>query len=222
MARRRKTDGIALSRDNIVDAALSIVQKSSLEDLTTSAIGKAMGVSQPAVYHHFRSRDQLVDEVMDRICGRIADRIDAHTGLPWREAVKEFVAAYAQEFQKYPGAANHLQTFGAYVEGARRIAQIWMEKFKELGLSDERAALYTFHLNQYVCGFFSWFDTGVEVGPHRDAYSPLLELKDEDYAATPLAMKLDQLLRTVDPMVRLDHGLAIILSGLEQELPPTT
>ncbi|QLC23922.1 TetR/AcrR family transcriptional regulator [Parasphingopyxis algicola] len=201
-----------------MDAALNIVRQSSLEELTTGGIGNAMGVSQPAIYHHFRSRDQLVVEVMNVICNQIADRIAPHANLPWTEAVRKFVSVYSEEFQVYTGVANHLQTFGAYVEGARRIAQIWMELFKGLGLPDDRAGIYTFHLNQYVLGFFSWYDTGAEVGPHRYDYSPLRDLREEDYADTPLALTLDQLLRTVDPMLRLDHGLAIILAGIGQEL----
>lgn len=218
LARRRKSDGIALSREIIVDAALNVVRRTSLDDLTTGAIGEELGVSQPAVYHHFRSRDQLVSDTIDVICSEIADGLAFHADLPWPEATREFVRTYSDGLQRYHGVANHVLLHGPYTAGGRRMAEAWMSLFKGIGLSDEDAVLYTYYINLYVLGFFSWYDSGTEIGPHRTDSSPLRLLTDEDFAETPLAHVFVQRLANLDPLVRLDGGLDLIISGIRDKL----
>lgn len=218
LARRRKTDGIALSREGIVDAALNVVRRTSLDDLTTSAIGEELGVSQPAVYHHFRNRDQLVSNTIDVICNEIADKMQTNADLPWFEAAQNNVQTYSDELQRYPGVANHILIHGPYTHGGRRMAEVWMSLFKRAGLSDEDAVLYTYYINLYALGFFSWYDSGLEVGRQRNENTPLRLLKDEDFQGTPLARVFVKRLADLDPLVRLDGGLDLIISGIRDKL----
>jgi len=59
--------GLAL-RDAIIEAAIRIVERSgNPDDITIRSIAAEAGVSQPAVYLHFQSRDELVHEVALRM-----------------------------------------------------------------------------------------------------------------------------------------------------------
>lgn len=49
-----------LAAADIVNAALSILRESDLEDLTLARVAKSLGVSTPAVYHHFPNKDALL------------------------------------------------------------------------------------------------------------------------------------------------------------------
>ena len=48
-----------LDRNDILDAALEILREGVFERLTLAAVAKRLGVSAPAVYHHFASKDAL-------------------------------------------------------------------------------------------------------------------------------------------------------------------
>jgi AcrR family transcriptional regulator len=49
-----------LSKEDILDAALQILREGTLEDLTLARVAKLLGVSAPAVYHHFPNKDALL------------------------------------------------------------------------------------------------------------------------------------------------------------------
>jgi len=49
-----------LNTSDILDAALRILKDGDLEDLTLARVAKELGVSAPAVYHHFPNKDALV------------------------------------------------------------------------------------------------------------------------------------------------------------------
>ena len=54
-------------REQIVDAVLQLLADTSIEHLTTRGVARAVGVSQPALFRHFRSRDALLDAVLQRV-----------------------------------------------------------------------------------------------------------------------------------------------------------
>jgi AcrR family transcriptional regulator len=60
----------SLSEERILDEALALVDERSLVALTTRALGQRLGVDPTAVYRHFRSKDELVNALADRIMGR--------------------------------------------------------------------------------------------------------------------------------------------------------
>ena len=59
----------SLSEERILDEALALIDERSLEALTTRALGHRLGVDPTAVYRHFRSKDELVNALADRIMG---------------------------------------------------------------------------------------------------------------------------------------------------------
>jgi AcrR family transcriptional regulator len=56
-----------LDRSRILDAALALVDSEGLENLSTRALGRALGVQAMAIYHHFPSKDALLDALTERL-----------------------------------------------------------------------------------------------------------------------------------------------------------
>lgn len=52
------------SRGRIMDAAAYVLRTNGLSGAKLSEIGKLAGMLAPSLYHHFSSKDQLVEEVM--------------------------------------------------------------------------------------------------------------------------------------------------------------
>jgi AcrR family transcriptional regulator len=53
----------------ILDEALALVDESGLDGLTTRALGRRLGVDPTAIYRHFRSKQELLTALADRIVG---------------------------------------------------------------------------------------------------------------------------------------------------------
>ena len=56
-----------LSRDRLAAAALALIDRDGLEACSTRKLGAALGVEAMAIYHHFASRDELLNAIGDRL-----------------------------------------------------------------------------------------------------------------------------------------------------------
>lgn len=63
-------------REQIVAAALDLLSTTPLERLTTRAIAQAVGVSQPALFRHFASREALLLAVVEAARGELERAIE--------------------------------------------------------------------------------------------------------------------------------------------------
>ncbi len=62
-------------REEIVDAALSLIDRAGLAGATTSAIAEVVGISQAGVFRHFRKKDDILLAVIDEIAGQVMTRL---------------------------------------------------------------------------------------------------------------------------------------------------
>lgn len=69
-AKRRRVPWGTINRKQIVDAAERAVRTGSYEQLTIRSLAADLGISPMAVYHHVRDKDDLLDEVVDRLLAR--------------------------------------------------------------------------------------------------------------------------------------------------------
>lgn len=70
------------SQDDIVDAALGILDDQGLPDLTMRRIGEVLGVQASALYWHFTSKQALLAAVSGRILAPMADAETGSSSLP--------------------------------------------------------------------------------------------------------------------------------------------
>ncbi len=109
-------------RDAITLAALELLAETPLPSLTTRQIARRLGLSQPALFRHFHSREQLLLAVMDRVraeLGALAEAsLRAETDpLARLHALVTGVLAYAT---RHPGLPRLL--FAAPAPGPLRLA----------------------------------------------------------------------------------------------------
>lgn len=56
-----------MDRTTIVDAALELIDEAGLDALTVRRLAQRLDVKSPALYWHFRDKQELLDEVADRL-----------------------------------------------------------------------------------------------------------------------------------------------------------
>lgn len=61
------TDNPVTTRGRSLRAALDVVRSEGILELTTRAIARRSGLTQPAIYRHFEGKDDLVREVLGEI-----------------------------------------------------------------------------------------------------------------------------------------------------------
>ncbi|MGO4595034.1 TetR/AcrR family transcriptional regulator C-terminal domain-containing protein [Leifsonia sp. 2TAF2] len=83
-------------RVSIVAAALEVLDERGLDDVSLRAIAERLGIRQPALYHHFASKAELLDAVANEILARRhTDRLPAD-GERW----DVFVARNARSLRR--------------------------------------------------------------------------------------------------------------------------
>lgn len=57
----------SLTRDAVITAALKVLDETGLEGVTTRRLAAELGVKSPALYWHFRSKQELLDQMAEAI-----------------------------------------------------------------------------------------------------------------------------------------------------------
>ena len=79
-----------LSRDLILDEAVSLIERGGPDALSMRRLGSRLGVEAMAIYHHFDGRDELLSAIGDQL---LAPLNELELGRGWREACRRFAMA---------------------------------------------------------------------------------------------------------------------------------
>lgn len=111
---------VPLDRDRIAAVALALIDSLGLDGCSMRRIGQELGVEAMALYHHFRSKGELLDAVQELLIGEIElpDPADA----PPIERIRRCMRSYRQIAVRHPRAFmllaarrfNTPRAFGVY------------------------------------------------------------------------------------------------------------
>ncbi|MFE6777671.1 TetR/AcrR family transcriptional regulator [Streptomyces sp. NPDC057702] len=102
MARPREP---LLSRERIVTAALALVDAEGLEAVSTRRLAAELGVSGPSLYHHFPTKDAILDAVADSVVAGVdLSMFDTGREGPnhWRPALGAWARSYRAALTAHP------------------------------------------------------------------------------------------------------------------------
>lgn len=88
----------------IIRAAFTLIADKGIQDLTIKNLGKAIGVSEPAIYRHFASKSEILSGIVDEISA-IKKRTTAYSfesGADSRTRLRRFFSHQAAEFESFP------------------------------------------------------------------------------------------------------------------------
>lgn len=92
------------SVDQVIEAALKL----GVNTFTMPRVAAMLGVTTPALYRHFPSRDDLVTACLTKIFAGTARLAEGST---WREALEHVAEASWRAFSEYPGLDVVVTTF---------------------------------------------------------------------------------------------------------------
>jgi AcrR family transcriptional regulator len=138
----------------VVDAALRIVARSSLDRLTVRAVADECGVTPPAIHYHLRGGDELADRVVEAVAARIDVHVDPE--VPWIDRYLALITAMDRAFLAYPGTGLRAFTSTGPSPAATRLTDTAMQLLRSAGFS-ETVAVQTFTTTYLI--FVGWLAT---------------------------------------------------------------
>jgi AcrR family transcriptional regulator len=95
------------TRAEIRSIALRQIEESGPDGLSLNAIGKEMGMSGPAIYRYYGSRDELLTEVIVDGWSDLADRLDETAAATGRRSPAARLRALAEGYRAWAVANPH-------------------------------------------------------------------------------------------------------------------
>ncbi|MGB2632610.1 MAG: TetR/AcrR family transcriptional regulator [Candidatus Acidiferrum sp.] len=84
--------------ERIAKVALSILEKEGPEAVSMRRVAQAVGITPMAIYHHFPSREALLNTITDREFAKLLSHIQAH---PLRGSVEDRLLAVMEGYVDY-------------------------------------------------------------------------------------------------------------------------
>ncbi len=215
---------MALDREMVVRTALRVLNDVGLEGLTLRRIASELAVQAPALYWHFKNKQELLDEMATTM---LADAL-AEFGLPgdggdWRDFAATYGRGLRRLLLRYRDGAKVFS--GTYLTDASIFAvqDTALRILTAAGFSLRDAANGLATIYSYTIGFAIEEQAVHPLPGERSAqYNPAARAARIDPEKYPLALAAGaEMFAGFDE--RFEHGLRVILAGLEVEpgrLPP--
>jgi TetR/AcrR family transcriptional regulator, tetracycline repressor protein len=102
----RDSDRTRLSKDAVIDRALALADALGLEALTIRRLAQDLGVTPMALYWHFRSKEELLAALGDRVWSEIDIEVDPAAG--WPVQLHGILESLVQMLRAHPCASQLL------------------------------------------------------------------------------------------------------------------
>lgn len=132
----RRSD-LVLSREVIARTALAILDEEGAAALTVRRLAGRLGVQSPSLYNHVRSKNEILDAVIELIDEEI-DR-DCLDDPDWRRGMTTFARSYRRTFQAHPDALALIAREAVETEQALRVYDAALRALLRAGWPPERA-----------------------------------------------------------------------------------
>jgi AcrR family transcriptional regulator len=165
-----------LSRDAIVNAALTFLDREGWDALTINALANQLGTKGPSLYNHVHSLDDLRRSVRMRVVGDIIDMLNTvGQGRTPDDAVMVMAGAYRSYAHHHPGrysAFTRMPLGGddpEFTEATHAAAAPVIAVLSAYGLDQESAFFAALEFWSAMHGFVLLEMTGVMSGLDTDA-----------------------------------------------------
>lgn len=138
-----------LTREDIVEAALTLLATGGLHALAMRRIAGELGVQQSALYWHFGSKQLLLAAVAERV----VEPVDTSRDAPWSHQVIELGTRLRAALLAYPDGAELVATVLAFRLGADQPVLRVTEILRSGGLEVADAEVAASVLVHFVLGY---------------------------------------------------------------------
>jgi len=132
----RRSD-LVLTRESIARTALAILDEEGAAALTVRRLAGRLGVQSPSLYNHVRSKNEILDAVIELIDEQI-DK-ECLEDPDWRRGITAFAVSYRRTFQAHPDALSLIAREAVETEQALGVYDAALAALLRAGWPPERA-----------------------------------------------------------------------------------
>ncbi|WP_410659917.1 TetR/AcrR family transcriptional regulator [Amycolatopsis sp. lyj-112] len=223
---KRQRDQPSLSREQIVSAAIELLDAEGIDALSMRKLGIRLNAAAASMYTHVAGKDELVELVVDEIYGEVEPPRPGQ----WRTAATRFAHDLRSTFLRHPWIGSLLGEAGVAYLGPNvlMLSEATLALFEDAGFSLDDADLALNTVMAYVVGRATseaaWLTTLNRSGQTEQAWKaqlwPAAEQAVREY---PRLKKLYAAQRNQKPdetnNADFERGLECVLDGLATKLP---
>lgn len=136
--------------EQIVAAADAVARRDGLDQLTVRRLCAELGVTAPAIYRHFPTKDLIVDRVVDEAIGRV--ELPGPEVGDWTERLRRCFVSAHDAVAPYGGLAARMGRDMPRSPSAQRNAAFLTTLLTEAGLDRREAVSVVYAVFVYVWG----------------------------------------------------------------------
>lgn len=205
----------ALTREQVLRAALDYVDELGLDALSMHKLGARLGVRAMSLYNHVEDKDDLLDGVVELLWRDMAGADDARE---WRRRLRGLADAICATVARHPAAAPLVMTRPVLPVGALRLFKAHLDALERAGFSRQRAVEVVRAVVSYAFGqALSQLCWSCACDANESQLARLRrvnQLLPDDVPNDLLSVAMD-LCGECDPQGSFDLGLDLMLQGME-------
>jgi len=210
-------DRARLTKAAVVDRALALVDKTGLDALTIRKLATELGVTPMALYWHFRSKDDLLEGLGERLWSEIDLTVDR--AAPWTEQIRGLVESLLKVLRAHPPAPQLLlQTAKLNAPAQLNAIELTLDILRTAGFSPEDASMAA-RATLWTGITLVMSEPGIE--SLDDAERTEVQRKKQVGLATQSPLKFPRLVECALPMTACDNpedhykfGVDLFIGGL--------
>jgi len=212
-----------LSQDLVVDAALELLGKGSLDTVSMRRVAQALGTGPASLYAHVSSKEELHELMLDRLLGRLP-RPEPDPDI-WAEQLLGMARAQLKMLTSYPGIARvGLETVVPAGPNALAYGEAVLAVLRAGGLPD-RVAVFAFDTLSLWCSAFAYEMSAIRTGEFDAEMIAARSKEIGAYMAArpaqfPNLLGVGQLLSETTAEERFEFALDVFLAGLMSAFEP--
>lgn len=200
----------ALSRESIAAAALELIDREGLQALSMRRLADVLGVGTMTLYGYFRSKDELLDAVMDV---SIVDQSALAARGSWRDRASALAREVRANLEQHPALVQIRLSRPLTRPRQFNWTEAVLRALVDSGLPREEAARAFRTLFTYVFGYVAFSPTAAAGESRAGLRAALASLPPDDYPL--LTSMVDDAVAAAAGDEQFDHGLEILLDGIE-------
>jgi len=187
-----------LSKRAVVDRALKLADTDGLDALTIRKLAQDLGVTPMALYWHFRSKEDLLEGMAERVWGEIDVHVDP--SIPWWAQLQAGLESLIRMLRAHPAAPQLVLEHEKQNESALRATEATLEILRSAGFDAQHAS--------EIARSTLW--TGIMLVMSEAGYKP--ELPEDERAEHQRRIEISFAMLPVARYPRLVEGAASMAS----------
>jgi AcrR family transcriptional regulator len=206
-------DRPALTRERILEAAVAVADRGGLSAVSMRNVGREAGVEAMSLYHHVRSKGDLLDALADWI---FAEVIVPGRHDPWREAMEVRAGSLRSVLTAHPWSLTLVEARRSPGPTILADHEAVLACLRTSGLSVPLAAHAFAAIDSYVYGFaLTEQNLPIEKGERTDEFVEEIGVPLEQYPFLAEYLAVMVVGKDFAFADEFGYGLALILDQLE-------